>query len=164
MGRHAVVDAVDKEDTERDAELERTSDQATESRGCSLCLEHGNETRGGTDTETGQETADTDLGVLVLGRSLEQISVCCIHPRRITHLDGDSDHEDEDEDETSDAQTDLDLSAMTLKSVGTTHSVSNGARAKGTEEGADGEDTSDSTLTNCGKRANTRGVTDTEAR
>lgn len=61
--RCAVGHAVDQEDTEGDTKLERSSDQTSHGRRCGLSLENRNETRGATDTETGDGTTDTDLGV-----------------------------------------------------------------------------------------------------
>lgn len=69
--RHTEGRAVDEEDTEGDAHLERTGDQTSEGGRSGFRLENGDKTRGSTDTETGKESTDTDLTVSLESRSLD---------------------------------------------------------------------------------------------
>lgn len=60
---HAPIGHGHTPDTEGDAELEGTGDKTSESGRGSLGLEDGDETGGGADTETSEESGDADLGV-----------------------------------------------------------------------------------------------------
>ncbi len=75
----------------RNAELEATGNETAQLRGCCLGLEDGDEARGRTDAETGQQPADADLAIGRKGRA----------------LDGDTEHEDEDEDQAGHAEAEL---------------------------------------------------------
>ena len=86
-----VGHAVDQEDTEGDAKLERSGDQTSNGRGRGLGLEDRNETRCATDTEAGNGTTNTDLAVGCERRA----------------FDGDTDHEEDDVDQTCPSETDL---------------------------------------------------------
>lgn len=72
-----------------DVQLERPGDHSSESGRTGLGLEDGDQTRGGSDSHTGQQPSHTDLTPRIKGGT----------------LDGDTDHVDDDKGETSSSET-----------------------------------------------------------
>ena len=141
----------DRNSPKSNVQLEGSGDHSSESGRTGLGLEDGDQTGGGSDSHTGQQSSDTDLTPFVESRD----------------FDGDTDHVDDDKGETSSSKT-VSTTKRTLKSSGRNEMVSafcycaNGKRplhrhrstytAQSAQEGSDTEDTSDGRLTSGGKR------------